>query len=490
LSIVSGAGNADAQIKRKPFIKKNIMKIQPYVLEARTLQTSLTQGTLTLSSGVRWDCKGTLCTAHVKYPSSGTKACNALARAVGSLHSFRLVKQPSKIKTVKGYPLTTAQINACNQGAAIPQNKSAISSRTPLIVGSTVKLNSGSVKTVGTVIAGSAVAQAANRAKEIGIAGNRMKQLKELQRMQQSGSPNDPGRFGGTTRGRQDCARSANRAQCMRDNLSTGTNSNAGQPGSPSGQGLADCMNGGGNMRDCVVGNRGKGQGFAGTGTGTSGPGNPNDGVIIPGKGQAEGDATGHNWGPWVFTYGQDNESGTRSSMNDDSTQSGERHFRDNITHAITSEIWTKTREGLKTTTTTITDSEGTLTFSETVTRYPDGLTSTSLNPLPSTGTPAGPDTGEQTAPDSASGGRPDNCNWNPALARCTAPEGDPEGQTTQPGPDGEYSGIGDAITAPGVDIGAVINCGDTNTDACNRIGDATVNVPYNPVDPEGPRPD
>ena len=111
LSMTCVTFSADAQIKVKHRIKNKIGKIQPYSLEVRTLQTSFTQGTLTLSSGVRWDCKGTICTANVKYPDSGTKACNALARAVGPLRSFHLVKQPSKIKTVKGFPFTTTQIS-------------------------------------------------------------------------------------------------------------------------------------------------------------------------------------------------------------------------------------------------------------------------------------------------------------------------------------------------------------------------------------------
>ena len=388
-----------------------------------------------------------------------------------------------------------AHHSTCNQGAAIPKNKSVINSRAPSIVGSTVKLNSGSVKTFGAVIAGSTLGTVANRAKEIGIAGNRMKQLKELQRMQQSGSPNDLGRLGGTARGRQDCSHSANRAQCMRDNLSTGTNSNAWQSGSPNVQGLADCMNGGGNMRNCVAGNRGNGHDFSGTGTGTSGPRDPNDDVIIPGKGQAEGDGQwstsedgntrtrSHRYSDGSYGY----ESETRNASNDNVRyHSVTKDSQGNIINEI-SEI--RDRDGnvqRNTDSTSFYDDKGRVaTFTHTNDRNGNPHDDGHLIIGPITTRPLNPS--EQTAPDSASGGRPDNCNWNPALARCTAPVGDPEGQTTQPGPDGEYSGIGDTITAPSVDIGAVLNCGDTNIDACNRSGTTVPIAPYNPVDPEKP---
>ncbi|VAW77644.1 hypothetical protein MNBD_GAMMA14-468 [hydrothermal vent metagenome] len=323
--------------------------------------------------------------------------------------------------------------------------------------------------------------QAAGQVRIIGEASGRMKQVREMQRLRDLGSPTDQVRPGRSGNDRQDCSRSANRAACLRNNMNAGNTNSL--PNGDTQRSMQACLQAGGNPATCGQG-RSKG-GPAGSATIGNGPGNPADVVNNrSGRGQAEQDGGSSNahWGQWQSDT--DDETGEsikyRTSQNDDGTTTTESHYRNSRTGESGYESVTRDRDGevlddysSSTDRNGVTRDRSTATFNAgngwTATQNSrTGRPGTTIPIGPPSGTPGNPD--NQPSPE-GSNGPADNCNWNPALGRCMKPHADTKGMTSRPGPNGENPGTQTGGFAPHVGSAAVTNCGDTGSDACNQGG-------------------
>ncbi len=313
--------------------------------------------------------------------------------------------------------------------------------------------------------------QAAEQARTIGEASGRMKQVREMQRLRNSGSPTDQARPGRGGNDRQDCSRSANPAACLRNSMNAGNTNSL--PNGDTQRSMQACLQAGGNPATCGQG-RSKG-GPAGSATIGNGPGNPADVVNNrSGRGQAKQDGGSSNthWGQWQSDT--DDETGEsikyRTSQNDDGTTTTESHYRNSRTGESGYESVTRDRDGevlddyySSTDRNGVTRDRSTATFNA-----GNGWTATqgsrtgrpgSTTLIGPTGvTPENPD--NQPSPE-GSNGPADNCNWNPALGRCMKPRADTKGMTSRPGPNGENPGTQTGGFAPQVGSAAVTNCGD-----------------------------
>ncbi len=363
---------------------------------------------------------------------------------------------------------------------------SAVAGKKPLV--STGLISQPTVKTVPdkspALHVPSALApanQAAGQARTIGEASGRMKQVREMQRLRDSGSPTDQARPGRSGNERQDCSRSANRAACLRNSMNAGNTNSL--PNGDTQRSMQACLQAGGNPATCGQG-RSKGR-PAGSATIGNGPGNPADVVNNrSGRGQAEQDGGSSNthWGQWQSDT--DDETGEsikyRTSQNDDGTTTTESYSRNSRTGESGYESVTRDRDGevlddyySSTDRNGVTRDRSTATFNAgngwTATQSSGtGRRGSTIVIGPTPVTPGNPD--NQPSPE-GSNGPADNCNWNPALGRCMKPHADTKGMTSRPGPNGENPGIQTGGFAPHIGSAAVTNCGDASSDACNRGG-------------------
>ncbi len=423
-------------------ITKNTL--YPFEFEVVTQRPSKIQGTVK-SSGINWVCKGRVCSTNVKYAGFGVNACQKLALQVGPVSSFRLRKQPSAAAPVKGYPFNQEQIARCNRGITQNQDK---------------KLNT---KSAGVVLSAPVLSQSAVRAKKIGEASGRMKQVKELQRLRDLGSPAAQA-MGRETGERQDCSQSADRANCLRDNLNAGKASPEASGGS-----IRDCIMGP-NPQNCFDGGNNNE-----TGRASAGPSDPRDQIEDP-RSVSSFRVGSYDTGrlsvrsSWTTSFRDGSAVRRRQGQNEQGERVEETMiFNDDGTSGHSATVYHQ--DGTRT--------DHIVTYDE----FGDKDSETHSESR-GRGSPSG-----QAAPDSASSGPADDCNWNPALGKCMTATPDPKGMTSQPGAGGQYKGIL-GRNVPKTDIGAAINCGDANNEACNRAGSGLNNgaKPLEHKDP-GPAP-
>lgn len=298
-----------------------------------------------------------------------------------------------------------------------------------------------------------------------GMAGQRSRQVKQLQQLQQARQPGAALGQGPDASGK-DCGIGAlNPSGCV-------GGATRKKP-EPRRQSMHDCL-AGGNPRDCMAGT-GKG-GTPAPGTIGRGPGSPADGMKIPGRGQAQQDGSAGQGG---FTI----EAGDRTvrtrrghDQNGDYTETTEtgRNRRLGTTyenHAtkdadgnlLDRELIVRDRNGnvVKHETWQLIDNgDGT---SDMVHR--DNLRHTTNVAYTRINHP-----NEQSAPE-GSNGAPDNCDWVPGQG-CKKKRADTRGMTSRPGP-GEQEGVRPSGGFAGTRLGAgaVTNCGDASSEACNRGG-------------------
>ncbi len=471
LALFLSAAHAAPQIKPvQNAIKAPTLNTQTgaFHFEAATVLPSKVQGQV-MSSGVQWTCKGNVCTTRVKYPGFGVKACHALALQIGQVRSFRLTKQPPTLVPIKGYPFRADKIAKCNQGISVPKSTTFNSRLSSPVIGGVAVLNTG------TIGSGTQAGQAASRAGKIGEAGNRMKQIKELERLNDLGTPADQA-MGRGAAGRQDCSHSANRAKCLRDNMNAGN-----APAGPSGGSMRDCIMGS-NPQNCFNSGGGKRPGQL-----NAGPSDPRGQIKDP-RGVASGDSDQEPVGVWI-------RGGSRTERRGDQGRteytSEYRHNTDGTTDTVYVRTTYRERETqsdvvlFERVTKTKRNARGEIIENSSDASDPDRPYEM-RSPAPDT--PPDSDPAGQSAPDTASGGAPDNCNRDLVTGRCKNPQPDPKGATSQPGPGGENTGGILGRNTPKTDIGAAINCGDVNNDACNRAG-VGLNNAARPLDMKDPGP-
>ncbi len=439
---LSGASRATAQIGApKGLNVLTKINVNAYGFEVRTVYPSKVQGQVSFSK-VAWNCQGNICTTQVKYPGFGVSACHALAMKVGAIHSFRLTKQPRTVAPVKGYPLNADQIARCNQGISSPKK---------------MKVNTHlGVSALNTPIAGNAnaVGQGAQRAKTIGEAGSRMKQAKALQRLHDLGTPQDQAMGGGAAAGGQDCSHSADRAKCLQDNMNAGK-----APSAASGGGMRECIMGA-NPQNCF--NRGRSNR---PGTLSAGPGDPRDQVKDP-RGMAADDGDGS------ITVGEYHsgavrvQGGWQTRMHDGQVVR-RRYLADENGDEIIETV-TYSDDGTSSHAANVHHQDGSEDIYVVELNNLDREESSTHTHMRARG---GAGASGQAAPDTASGGAADHCNRDLVTGRCKNPRPDPQGNTSQPGPDGENTGGILGHNTPKTDVGAAINCGDASAEACNRAG-------------------
>lgn len=272
----------------------------------------------------------------------------------------------------------------------------------------------------------------ANQAKEIGEAGARMKQIRELQRIRDLGSPIDQARRGANGNGRQDCSRSPNRAACLRNNMNAGQKPNL--PNGDNQRSMQACLQAGGSVVSCRRGNKGGTPGHL-----SAGPGSAPGAQHIPGRGQAQSGSVTTEERPdrygvvtqitTVHTDDQGRVTGTDETvrLRVRRNEYVEHHYH--------------------------TDAHG----HETI--QPDTI----YHVIPRRHRHRGHS--NQPAPE-GSNGRADNCNWNPALGKCMKPRLSGIGMTSQPGPDGQNPGVSPGSATPHIGSDAVTNPGDGSWEA------------------------
>jgi len=302
---------------------------------------------------------------------------------------------------------------------------------------------------------------AAANAKRVGEDAERTKQIQQMQKMRDLGSPMDQARRGPA--GRQDCQHSSDPAACLQSNLHSPNQQ--GQPGSGRGS-IQECIMGP-NPSACFNSGGQNSQGRAGRG-----PGDPRDQIKDPrsvSSVQVGSYDTGpvKDWSRWDighWTHGETYR--TRSGQNGNGDFVQEEIIinpnRNEVTHEVRVE-----KNGETTVHRVVEDSyDRTVEETHTVRHQHD-------DPENSQGTPDGSNSQAN-----------DNCDWNPALGKCMKPRADAKGNTSQPGADGSNPGS----ATPHIGSEAVTNGGggDWNTTDGRAFGLGNGSKPLDMKDPGG----
>jgi len=310
---------------------------------------------------------------------------------------------------------------------------------------------------------------AANNARRIGEDAARTKQIQQIQKMRELGSPMDQARRGpaGPTGG-QDCQHSSDPAGCLQSNLHSPSQTRT--PGSNR-DSIQECLQSRGNPADCMGdGNR------EGTGHLSTGPaGDPRGRLKDPrslsstqfSEPSSEQPGKRVEWGAYQETESQDGITGKYRQGVD---ASGNVHMESFLynhetgSRIHTTSVWDKETDAA-TFHTVERDASGHVVADHTDRVHPQN---------------------EQGAPDGSNSLANDNCDWNPALGKCMKSRPDPKGMTSQPGPDGENPGSDPGSATPHIGSEAVTNGGggDWNTSDRRGFGLGNSNKPLDMKDP------
>lgn len=321
---------------------------------------------------------------------------------------------------------------------------------------------------------------AAGRARAIGEAGNRMQQIREMQRLRKMGSPMDQALGGGNANAQQDCAHSPNPAACLQHNMQH-PGSGTSLPNGDDRRSMRACLQAGGNLATC---RQGGGKKVPGTTFTAGSSGDPRAALKDP-RGVASTEGGEHS-----------------ESCDDNSCRSEDVHHNPDGGTTTDRTTWTSLHGGRGTRTKTTRDRHGVVIFHRVErNRHPgpradtiDGVSRTRIGPktyeeqrfhTDAHGhTTYGPrrivhPRSHPTSQAAPEGGqeKPVNC-WDlpkgsGAYNQCMVDIRRPRGKTlvVQPGPNGENPGTKPAGTsiAPDIGIAGAINCGDAGSEACNR---------------------
>jgi len=270
--------------------------------------------------------------------------------------------------------------------------------------------------------------QAAAKAKGIGEAEARMKQLRELERIRKLGSLQDLPRVGGNVGRPQDCPPGSNPVACVQNGIKVGQKPNLANGDKQ--RAMQACLQAGGSVASCQQ--KGGQSDFGGL---TAGPGRAPGAKYIPGRGQAQQNPVTDQevdiHGVVVHSTTIYHDAQGRVSGKDEivRTRVGDNTYAEDRYH---------------------TDANGHET-SEPRRMY---------HVVPHSRRSGGV-ISNQAAPDSASGGRPDDCNWSPTYKKCMNKRSSGLGIVSQPGADGENPGAIPGSATPRLGSDAVTNSGD-----------------------------
>lgn len=292
---------------------------------------------------------------------------------------------------------------------------------------------------------------AATKVRRIGEDAARAKQIQQMQKARDLGSPMEQARRGPT--GRQDCRKSSDPAGCLQSNLSSPNQQGQFGPGRGS---MQECLQRGGKPADCMGGGIRGGSGYL-----SSGPaGDPRSRLKDPRSlsstqfSGSSSEPTGKRveWGAYHETESHDGITGKYRQGTDLSGNvymESVQYNQETESTIRTTSIWNKETDAA-TFHRVETDASGHVTEDVTTRVHPQN---------------------EQGAPDGSSGMANDNCDWNPALSKCMKAKPDPKGMTSQPGPDGENPGSQPGSATPQIGSEAVTNGGGGDWNTSGRRG-------------------
>ena len=326
---------------------------------------------------------------------------------------------------------------------------------------------------------------AATHAKQVGENAARSKQIRQMQQARDLGSTEDQARRGPT--GRQDCSHSPNPAACLQANLHS--------PNSPNQSGTDRRS-----LQACLMGSHPESCFNSGSqsssGRVSRGPGDPRDRIKDP-RGVSSVKVGSYDsgpvkdWSPWVTTHRHGDTIRSRDGKDGQGNNVREVIIIDTInnesTHSVSvssrdrshTEIYSEIRDA----------NDRVVNQSHDVNNIYRPPQDSHNHVVPGILYPDGWEEGSQSAPEGSNGPANDNCDWNPALGKCMKAKSDPQGMTSQPGPDGENPGSQPGSATPHIGSDAVTNGGggDWNTSGRRGFGLGTRNKPLDMKDPGSP---